>query len=605
MRDGAVGARWRFPAWWYDPTTAIAMLLIAIQLGFRGWASFNGWFYSDDFEFLTEATGTPLTLDHVMTPHDSQLMPGGVLAIWAVAQAGTYAWWAAASFLVALQAIASAACWVMLTTLFPGRQGRLVLLALYLFSTLTLSAFMWWSAAINQLPVHAALFLAVTFMVRHLEKPSATTAVATIMAVGIGLLFYVKAILIVLPVVGLTILVLRRTNSSWGRTLLDTVRRPWRVWVAMAPLALFYTAYYTARVPSPVVSDGTIDYPGLVDAMLRRTLGPGLLGGPWRWDHLNPPLSTTATPEWAVNLSWVAIGVAVVLLVRDRRLSSGGLLIAVPYLGMAVLLTAAGRGAQLGGFAGLEPRYLADSLPVLVLALGVSLWGPPTQTRHRIDNDGGSSTPDFRWVVPLVALSLGAGYSNVDYVRSWTSPFPAEQYVKNVAAQSRSGPLLIADQPVPEAVMSATSYPSNLPSRLFLPLGDSVEAVTSGTDLEVLDTGGTVQPGVVTPGATSLPGPVTDCGYPITSRPRAVPVEGRPQDYFWWMQIAYLSGGDGSVWIEQDGVSQEYEIAAGLHRLFVQGEGTVDDLSIRVPPGQSGLCIDTVLVGNLEAFVIQ
>lgn len=587
-----------------DPTTAIAAGLIALQLGFRGWATFNGWFYADDFEFLTEAAGTDLSLRYLLTPHDSQLMPGGVLAMWLVAQSGAFEWSSAAVILTLLQTLASVLCWVMLCTLFRGRTTRLVLLALYLFSTLTLTAFMWWAAAINQFPLHAAFFAAVTFHVRHLQSRSNRSAGLVVASIALGLAFYVKAILIVIPLTVFSLLAGWTGRRPDARPILVALLKPWRVWLGLVPLGLLYTVYYVTRVPSPVVTGSDIDFGGLADAMFRRTMGPGLLGGPWKWDHLNPPLALVSTPEWVVTASWTLLLLLLVYLIRERRFDARGLLIAVPYLAIAYFLTATGRGAQLGGFAGLEPRYLADSVPVLVLSLGVCLQGLPENRTVAVAASPSSNLQRLA-AAATTAFVIGALYSSIDYVRFWTSGFPAESFVKNVTAQARTEPMVVADQPVPEAVMPFTSYPSNLPSRLFKPLGSSVKSVTVGTDLNALDTNGTVHPAVVTPGRSASAGPRDDCGYLVRAEPVQVPLDDSPLDYFWWMELSYLSGDDGTIEVEIDGTSRKYPISGGLHRLFVQGEGGATGLTLRTSLGHAGLCVDSVKFGALEAFSIQ
>src|SRR3954462_12824879 len=82
--------------------TIVAALLIIGQLAFRAWAAFGGWFYVDDFKFLS-ASRRPLSLDLLTTPHDDKLMPGGLLIAWFVAKAGAFAWPVAAASLVAMQ----------------------------------------------------------------------------------------------------------------------------------------------------------------------------------------------------------------------------------------------------------------------------------------------------------------------------------------------------------------------------------------------------------------------------------------------------------------------------------------------------------------------
>ena len=105
------------------PVVLAGIVLVAVQVAVRAWASAGSWFIGDDFNLMTRLYDVPLTLTELFTPHDSQLMPGGILSAWVMANAGPQNWTVAASILVVLQAIASASCLLMLVTVF-GRRGR-------------------------------------------------------------------------------------------------------------------------------------------------------------------------------------------------------------------------------------------------------------------------------------------------------------------------------------------------------------------------------------------------------------------------------------------------------------------------------------------------
>lgn len=584
--------------------------LIALQLGFRAWASFRGWFYADDFEFLFEAVGQPLTLAHLLEPHDSQLMPGGLLAAWLVERSGTWNWTLAAAILLGLQALASAACLWMLVRLFGRRWGVLPLLALYLFSTLTLTSYLWWAAAINQVPMHAAAFAAVALHVDHLRSGRRRSAVLAGLAIALGLCFYVKTILVLIPLAVLTLTHFTDTSGSPRAVLRRLWRRHRALVLGYGGLAVAYVALYVTTVPSPVDAGEPIDYGGLADAMFRRSLGPALLGGPWEWSNDNPPVARVATPEWAVTLSWLVLlgGLAVAL--RRRRGAWRGLLVAAPYLLASYLLTAWGRAADLGAFAGLELRYLSDSTPVLVLALGLlvlplrSAAEPlaPAAEHQDAAEDARGPSRSRRWTAAastaVVVIGAGAAWSNLSYAGYWET-FPAESYVKTVTSEAQQQPLLVLDEPVPELVMSVTSFPSNLPSRLLAPLGDRVQAVDQGTDPQILGSSGQPFAPAITGGASALPGPDGDCGYRVDADGTEIEMTGSPEDFFWWASVSYLAAGDTTVTLTIGGTSRQMPVREGLHRWFVRGEGSVDGVSVRAEPDAPGLCIDQVAIGDV------
>jgi hypothetical protein len=597
----------RFPARlaaWLDavrhPVVGVGLGMVALQLAFRAAAVFNGWFYADDFEFLAEATRAPLTLDYLLAPHDSQFMPAGNLAAWLVAHSGAFNWPLAAAMVLVLQAAASTACLVMLVSLFGPRWETLVCLALYLFSTMTLTAYMWWAAAINNVPCQLTFFVCVTLHVQYLRTRRLRYGIGAAVVLALGLCFYVKVALVVLPLAALTLVYFTAPGTTWRSRFSRLVAGFWPGIVAYAVVVGAYAVYYVRSVPNPVASEAPVAWGDLLDAMVRVSLATSSVGGPWTWSLDNPPLGQVATPAWAVTLVWMGLASAATYALLLRRGDWRALLVFVPYLAVSYFLVAKGRATLLGGFAGLELRYLADSAPVLTLAVALFLM----RLRGPVGEPATGARPDLAlsrrvtWVVgaAVVALAAGSIVSNVRYARYWADSFPAKAYTKTVIFESGQRPLVVVDEPVPELVMSATSYPSNLPSRMFKPLGPQrFRAVTSGTDLQMLNSLGQPFAAVVGSGAASAPGPNEDCGYVVKGRPVDIAMSGDP-GFFWWLQMSYLSASDGTVEVSLGGADHILPLESGPHTLLLQGEGSIDDLSVRVVTG-SGVCVDSVTIG--------
>jgi hypothetical protein len=581
------------------PVVAVGLGMIAVQLIFRAWASFNGWFYVDDFEFLTKATGRDLSWRYLLTPHDSQFMPGGILASWVVAHTGAFNWPAAATILLALQLLASSLCLALLCRLFGKRWWCLAVLGFYLFSTMTLTAFMWWAAAINQLPCQAAFFAALLLHANYLGTGKKRYAAAAALTIALGLCFYVKTALIIVVLVLFTLLYATSPAGPVHR-IRNLFSRFWPAWLMYVPPVAAYAAFYVTNVPTPFAGEQSIRYLDVLDTMLRVSLGTTLVGGPWEWTNLNPPVAIVATPDWAVTASWIGIVLWCAAMLRNGRGDWRALLIAGAYLSVSYLLVARGRGIA-GGFAGRELRYLADAAPVLTLCIGLFAMRmvlpmnnqPPPTPRPR-----GSSRSLAPTVGVLAALAVGAAYSNVQYARFWTGSFPAKTFTQTVQDESTREVLVLVDEPVPPLVMPSLSFPSNLPSRMFKPLGDRVQARTVGNDLSMLDSSGRAWPAVVSGGAVSLPGPAEDCGYALRSVPTTIDFDGAPQDFFWWMQISYLSEDSGEIELSIGDEHRSLDVRPGLHRLLVQGSGSIEDVTLRVRTA-GGVCVDRVNVGNV------
>ena len=587
------------------PVVWTGLVLVVLQLGFRGWALFGGFFYSDDFEFLDQTTRAALTPSLLMSPHDTHLMPGGIALSWLVAHAGSFNWPVAAALLLLLQAVADLAALVMLRSLFGARPLILVPLAYYLFSTTTLTATMWWAAAVNSLPMQACFFAVVTLHVRHLRTGRTAPGFQAVAALVVGMAFFDKSALVLLPVVLLTLLYFGAPGEGVVARVRGALRRSWPVWTAYAVVVAVEGVAYLSLVHDTGRTKGAIDYLGLLDSMVRVSVVVTTLGGPWVWNGDNPPLGQVATPGWASAAALVVLVVLVVLALRSRSGAWRALVVLAPYVLVSWLLLAQVRGSQLGSFAGLELRYLADTAAVLTLCAALLLMGLPGSTVVPPDPRPAQTprAPAGRAALAVVgcAALVGAVVSSTTYARMWTGDFPAKSFVEAASAEARQGPLVVADLPVPEVVMAATSYPSNLPSRLLAPLGDRIVATDRGTDLPVLDAQGHRQQAAVAGGSSSAPGPRQGCGYLVGTAPVAVPMTGTTP-YFWWTEVAYLAGGRGRVLLRAGSQVHVVEVRKGLHRFLFRGEGSTTSITLRADPATPpvGVCVDRVSIGDLQ-----
>lgn len=579
----------------------VAATVITAQLLFRAWAIYGGWFYSDDFEFLYEASGTPLSLSYLLEPHDSQFMPGGLLLIWLVANAGPFEWGWAATVLILWQAAASILCWLMLRELFGSKPILLWPLLFYLSSPLSITGFMWFASGVNQIPLHACFFAAVILHVRYLRTRRRSYALLTALVLAIGLAFYVKVILIPITLAFLALFYF--TAGSFPSRVRQSLREYWFAWVCYAALLGLFTWYYVENVPNPVRTTGQVDYAGLLDTLIHTSLAVGSIGGPWVWSLKNPPLGQVATPAWAVTLAWVVIAIFVLWRVRFHKASWQAGYLAAAYLAIAWLLLAHGRVVNLGSAIGFELRYLADATVVLTLCLALFLQ--PLKGRSDIEDGGQAESPR---VVPdrvsyalLAALLAGALWSNVAYVNFWRDDFPARLFITNAISEAeRKEGLAIADEPVPELVMNVWSYPSNLPSRLLAPLGNEVDVTTVGNDLAMLDPVGIARQAIVAADVTAPAGPVADCGYLLSTGATTIDLSGRTRDYFWWASLSYVSDSDGRIGLSVGNSRYTAPIERGLHTLFVQGEGAISPVKAWVTDPDTTVCLDRITMGDLD-----
>lgn len=573
--------------------------MVAVHLAFRAWASLTSWFYLDDYLILREARSMRLDADYLLLPYNGNLMIGGRLVAEAVDRAGDLHWTAAAASLLIMQAIAAVgALWACLTVF--GRQwGALVPLALYLTSAMTLPVMMWWIAGLNQTPLQGAFFWAVGAWVQYLRSRAWPWLLATEVALLYGLLFYVKAILIVPVLAFLAVAYFAR--GSLLRRLGTVVTRYWPGILVGAVTGVAYGLYYVTHVPAPFTETSWRTTARIADTMIVRAFGSGVVGGPWRWDSQPAPNSFADPPTWAVVLAWAVILAIVAIAHLGRRRTLRVWLLLVGYLGACLALLVNSRGPSFGPIIGLEYRYLTDAAIVAALCVGLLFLEIPgaeessqrrTRPRWRLPRAG------LVAVVVVVVVTAGGIVSSVRYLAPWHHDNASDAFMHQLQSDlSRLGTVDLLDAPVPDDVYAQIFAPDNMASKLVPLVSDDVQYPESSSMLTILGDDGRVRHVEIQGGTRSLRGPAADCGWRVRGG-RTIPMNGRLFDYAWIMRIGYLASQSTPVTVKAGETTVETSLRQGLNELYVRVDGAVEDVVISGLDLQVTVCVDPVRVGN-------
>lgn len=584
-----------------------AAALAVAFLVFRAWTLFPSWFYADDHRLLTQAREQGLSLDYLATPFDSQFMPLGRLIAWLVAQSEVPSWPLAVCLTLVLLAGSVAACWWMLVVVFGERVEVLALLGLFLGSTLSLPASMWWAASLNQLPMLIAWCGAVAAAVLHLRTRRTRWLAVVIGFLAFGLLAYVKTLLVV-PVLFLLALSYFSSGSLLERA--QSLIRTYRLAAAsVTALSAAFTAYYLIAVPAPFESGSQTGVAGPVaDRLIGTSWASAVVGGPWRWDAGNAPVGVTDPPNWWVHLAWIAIAMVVAYaFLRRTRTLRGWALLAV-CLAFDYLLLMLTRAPFFGAVAGNEMRYLTEAAAAVVLCLGLVLL----PVRGAVESSAPRAEPLLRRGLDVRAggalacfVGLASVVSTVTYAHIWHSDNPGEAYVEVLSADVRSlGRVDVADTQVPPDVMPPLTLPYNrvsVLSGLHVP-GVSFPAVSSR--LMVTTEQGHLVPAAMDASMTAAKGPTTDCGWKVVGgKTRTIDLPGRTLDVPWWVRVGYLSSEASPVVVTAGDTSEPAQVQTGLGALFVKLPGGFDSITFSDLADGTTLCVDQVEVGVPTAGV--
>ncbi|HSR22308.1 MAG TPA: hypothetical protein VLW53_02075, partial [Candidatus Eisenbacteria bacterium] len=355
-------------------TGALALVLAAGVL--RGWATLSGYFYWDDYLLAGRAARVGVSADLLLFDHDGHFMPGAMLVTWLVTKIAPMSYLLPALLMILAQLAAGAAFYFLLREIFGRRALTLVPLALFLFTPMTLPSSIWWSAAVNLLPMQIAGSLLGLAVVRNARTPSRRLVAGATAAYVLGLLFFEKSVLLLIVAGGLAVLMADPTRPG-------AVRRAWRRQRALAVSLTLVTAGYLA-VYKTYLSSTHLHVPADPSVLtetyhrgLSDTVGPALLGGPLTWTPTGWGSAISTPPSWFVWTSLLALAALVGLTGYLRPRAAPAWLLAAGYVAVDLTLFAVTRLVGPAGAVVIQStRYTADAALVISLALGFALMAP-------------------------------------------------------------------------------------------------------------------------------------------------------------------------------------------------------------------------------------
>ncbi len=598
----------------------VCVLVVVVATAVRGRVAAAGWFYWDDLILHSLAAGHPWPSPELLfTDHDGHLMPGGMLLAWIAAHAAPLDFRVPLAQMAVLQLLAGAAYARMLWVMLRGRPVLLFPLIAGLAVPLSLPSATWWAAALNVLPLTAALAWAVSSTVLLARTGSRRHAVGATVATVIGLCFVEKAFII--PVVVAGVVLAGWWTAGGGRAELHALwRRTRSAWAGMAVAVLVWAGVFLVVVGrfggrgGFGEADGTRpSFPDLVDHTYRLAVVPALGGGPWRWDrwHPGPPVADPTVAAVVVGaLACVAV-LAWSLLTRRR---TGAIWAAAAlYPLISVVTVAAGRaGPDVAAEIVQTLRYHAE-LPVVLgaaaaLALAAPLRAPsPAHTPGRVTPGARTTAPGrvspgartAAGVLALVALLASSVVSTVAYRQVWAEQ-PSREYVEPLlgALRDRTAPLL--EQDVPLEVLHPVTAPAHRLSTLLTGVPGVPEVGDWTPDPVIIDAEGTLHPAEVAFGRTLTQGPEPGCGHRVGPAGARLELDGPLLERDWVVQLNVFADTAGEVGLAFDrGEETVVPVAAGLGTVFVRVDGGGTGLTVSPRGGASELCVGSGPVGIL------
>jgi hypothetical protein len=595
---------------------AAALAMIVAQLAFRAWALSGSWYRFDDANFMSKLMSDGLSADLLFHGFAGHLMPGAfALTAWNFSL-DPYAWVYPAVELLVLQAVASLGALVFCCSAFGVRRGILPPLALFLFSSISLPAFLTWGPGITQLPFLAAIFWGSWAHLNYLRTRRFGWALLTMLITLAAIAFGEKAMLLFWPYAVLAL--------GWFATG-DVLARMRTIVGRYLPGVLLYgvvaigsvVAYLTLGAASSKAA-GSSDANGFATVAQRflfESWAPGVVGGPLRWEWLEGNSAGWAQPGAVVSV--LAVGVLALLtyeLGRTRSIALRAWWLVGGIVVIDIALITGIRAGSVGADIALAYRYLTDTIAVTAMALALAtlpLRGAvetlaPTRTSPFLD------VPKRVAVATAVVTGLGL-FSSYSYAQGWHDDDHTRRYIDTVRADLAGveEPLPMADGPVPQWMIWGASYPYNQVSRVLRPLDDKMAFPRASTDhLYMVDDKGHIRPAAVDPerrsvGAVDQSPSLDQCPLRVRQTGLQVALDGGVHGAGWWIRVSYAAGTKdaGRMRVTAGDSSYDVEIEPGYRSLYLRtDEGRFDTVGFQSLTPGSKPCVSGIEVGEAEPY---
>jgi hypothetical protein len=575
-----------------------AAALIALQLVIRAVLAFRGYFYWDDL-ILTGRAGTQglLSPGYLFDDHDGHVMPGAFLVAGGITRLAPLNWIGPAISLVVMQLLASLALLRALYVILGWRPVLLLPLTFALFTPLAVPGFAWWAAALNSLPMLAALAWVCADAIMLVRTGNQRYAITGLLVFFGGLLFFEKAG--VIPFVAFVVAALYAYVTGSG-SVTDVWRRGFRLWVPSLAVTAAWIVVYLIVVDQKRWSFDLSMTWDLLSRSVTHGIVPGLVGGPWDWQRWAPASPWATPPVSVMVLGWVALAAVVaVSLYRKQRIGAVWLVA----LGYAVACQIPIYLMRSSRFTALELaqtlRYLPDLVVVLALLAAVGLCAPNRERSRWLDASPARTAITASVTVAFVASSL---YSTATFLTIWRDN-PAQPYLQNaragLAAAHAASDTSMLDQEVDPLVLQRVAWPENLASHMFALLRDRPEFAGATTELRILDSSGRLADAHVTWVRSIVVGPAPQCGYFVQPDFGVrMPLDGPLLPSDWTAEINYLANSDGSLTLSlAEGNDVKVSVRPGLNRVFVRLSGAGDAIDVRANTAALSVCIASGPVG--------
>jgi len=606
------------------PVMIAAVIMVIAQVVWRWLFLRHMYFVHVDFFNLDLAKESALTWHYLTYVGPGRLVIGERAIIWVLARISFYNWNLAMVVTLAFVLAAGLAAIKALRTLFGERPAILVLLAIYLLIPLTIAGTGWWADALESIPLQLATFMAVSSQVLYIRSRQRLHLIAAALWVAFGMIFFEKGI--VLPVLLFAVSAFVGPDGQpQGRFWLSNARRvlvrywpAWAIYVVLIGVysvvlvSALHTSFVKPHAPASFQSVTTFTW-----GLLKASLLPAALGGPWHWLAL--PQNWYALAAAPKEFQWIALGAAaavVVVSILRRRVAWRAWAILAGWLVVADMLPVIISTLDFyTTLRALDTDYVADAVPVLVICLGLALLplaepqavaAEPARAAGVVSAQRRSrSSGEQAWrsvAAALFAVFAAGSIWSVQAYSRLTTGLPSSIYIAFASLAIKQAPhgtpVLDGSVPADVSYQAADASVSRVVGDIEPGKLNWIEHPNGTIDgLRMFGPDGELDRAWVF-GAASGPGPVRGCWPHRHGKIRVRFLESTPF-LTTLIRIGYIGGGGGPavVQVHFGHLVKNLTVQPGLHTAFMEVTGAVPRMSF-TGSGVAGMCVGDVEAGN-------
>lgn len=580
----------------------------------RLWLGLQFTWLTDDWTYVVRSNTLPLPR-FLLESYNGHIGPGQFALVWLVAKIAPLSFGFAVSVAAAMGAAALLLWGAALREVFGPRLVLLLPLAVLAFSPMALWAGLWWASAVQAGPLQLATATMVLCAARWTSTRSRRDLLALLGTFVVGLLFWEKTLLSVIPVLGVVWMMTPGPTRQRLRTGMPVLLALGATSVVYLVAYLFALRLYPGTWYAISEVDLDLGWPLAADmargalVTVRDVLAPGLVGGPWK---LVPFGLTVTLPGSSVIGTVAACLFALVLLIRGtcRRHGLVPVLMILLYVGIALALaTWSTTSAVIGVEAMRNPRLVSDPLAVTLLTLMLLVLRTTPEVHVGQERDWSwvvLAPPRLLVRVGAVALAVATSVGLFAGVRGlWleTRDRPAMGWaaaLRSDAADQR--PVLLVDGRPPIEVYPFGFWPDEAWLSKMLAAVPGVRFSGSGAQLSTVDADGHVVPVRVERQAGTQQGPVADCGYAIGPGQRIdLPLDGELVAWNWGLEASFVAGDAASLVLEVDGNDIPMEVSPGVSTVFAPVNSAVTRATLTASADSATVCLVGLAFGPVTA----